>query len=77
MAVRTDDLISQLKQQILSFEVPTRMVEVGSVTEVGDGIARVSGLANAMASEMVEFENGTVGLVLNLEAEQRWRHHHG
>ena len=68
MAVSTNDLINQLKQQILSFEMPTRTVEVGTVTEVGDGIARVSGLDNARASEMVEFENGVLGIVFNLEA---------
>jgi F-type H+-transporting ATPase subunit alpha len=68
MAVRTDDLITQLKQQILSFDLPTRMVEVGTVTEVGDGIARVTGLDNARAAEMVEFENGVLGIVFNLEA---------
>src|SRR5450759_3870230 len=68
MAVSTNDLINQLKQQILNFEMPTRTVEVGTVTEVGDGIARVSGLDNARASEMVEFENGVLGIVFNLEA---------
>jgi F-type H+-transporting ATPase subunit alpha len=68
MAVSTNDLINQLKQQILSFEMPTRTVEVGTVTEVGDGIARVSGLDNARSSEMVEFENGVLGIVFNLEA---------
>jgi F-type H+/Na+-transporting ATPase subunit alpha len=66
--VRTDDLITQLKQQILNFQAPTRMVEVGTVIEVGDGIARVSGLDNAQASEMVEFANGVLGIVFNLEA---------
>ncbi len=69
MAVRTEDLVAQLKQQILSFEAPTQAVEVGSVQEVGDGIARISGLANAAASELVEFANGTLGIVLNLETD--------
>jgi F-type H+/Na+-transporting ATPase subunit alpha len=69
MAVRTDDLVAQLKQQILSFEVPTRTVDVGTVMLVGDGIARVRGLTNARASELVEFENGVLGIVLNLEAD--------
>ncbi len=67
MAVRTDDLVAQLKQQILSFEAPTRTVDVGTVLLVGDGIARVRGLTNARASELVEFENGVLGIVLNLE----------
>ncbi len=67
MAVRTEDLVAQLKQQILDFQAPTRTVDVGTVLQVGDGIARLSGLANARASELVEFENGTLGIVLNLE----------
>jgi F-type H+-transporting ATPase subunit alpha len=69
MAVVTDDLVAQLKQQILSFQAPTRTVDVGTVIMVGDGIARLSGLANARASELVEFENGTLGIVLNLETD--------
>jgi F-type H+-transporting ATPase subunit alpha len=67
MAVRTEDLVAQLKQQILSFQVPTRTVDVGTVLSVGDGIARLSGLTNTRASELVEFDNGTLGIVLNLE----------
>lgn len=69
MAVRTEDLVAQLKQQILSFEAPTQAVEVGTVLQVGDGIARLRGLANAAASELVEFANGTLGIVLNLETD--------
>jgi F-type H+/Na+-transporting ATPase subunit alpha len=69
MAVRTDDLVAQLKQQILSFQAPTRTVDVGTVLSVGDGIARLSGLTNARSAELVEFENGTLGIVFNLEAD--------
>ena len=69
MAVRTEDLVAQLKQQILNFQAPTRVVDVGTVLQVGDGIARLSGLANARAAELVEFDNGTLGIVLNLEAD--------
>ena len=69
MAVRTEDLVAQLKQQILSFQAPTRTVDVGTVLSVGDGIARLSGLTNARASELVEFDNGTLGIVFNLEAD--------
>jgi F-type H+-transporting ATPase subunit alpha len=69
MAVRTEDLVAQLKQQILGFQAPTRTVDVGTVLSVGDGIARLSGLANARASELVEFDNGTLGIVFNLEAD--------
>ena len=53
MAIRTDDLVKQLKQQILSFEAPTRAVDVGTVLQVGDGIARASGLANVRAMELI------------------------
>jgi F-type H+-transporting ATPase subunit alpha len=69
MAVQTDDLVAQLKQQILNFQAPTRAVDVGTVLQVGDGIARLSGLKNARAAELVEFENGTLGIVFNLEAD--------
>jgi F-type H+/Na+-transporting ATPase subunit alpha len=69
MAVRTDDLVAQLKQQILSFQAPTRTVDVGMVLSVGDGIARLSGLTNARSAELVEFENSTLGIVFNLEAD--------
>ena len=69
MAVRTEELVAQLKQQILSFQAPTRTVDVGTVLSVGDGIARLSGLTNARSAELVEFENGTLGIVFNLEAD--------
>ena len=69
MASQTDELVAQLKQQIMSFQAPTRQVDVGTVLQVGDGIARLSGLANARASELVEFANGTLGIVFNLEVD--------
>ena len=69
MAVRTEDLVAELKQQILSFEVPVRAVEVGTVLQVGDGIARASGLANVRVAELVRFPNGALGMAFNLERE--------
>src|SRR5512143_2990983 len=70
MAGRTDDLIAQLKEQILSYQPPVRQaVDVGSVMQVGDGIARVSGLANAHMAELLEFSNGVLGMVFNLERD--------
>ncbi len=69
MAVRVEDIAEFLKQQILEFEAPTRTVDVGRVEDVGDGIARCSGLTRVGASEMVEFANGTLGLVFNLERD--------
>lgn len=74
MAVRERDVLLEdiaqiLRQRIETFEAPVEAVDVGTVIEVGDGIARVSGLAGAMASELVEFENGVLGIVLNLEVD--------
>ncbi|MFQ5340388.1 MAG: F0F1 ATP synthase subunit alpha [Anaerolineae bacterium] len=70
MAIRVDDITEVLRRQIESFEAPVEMVEVGTVEEVGDGIARASGLAGVMVSELVEFENGVMGIALNLEDDQ-------
>ena len=68
MAVRTDDITALLKEQILNFQVTSTQVDVGEVMEVGDGIARVSGLQNAMAGELLEFtKSGTLGIAQNLE----------
>ena len=58
-----------IRQQIESFEAPQRMVNVGTVVEVGDGIAQVVGLTNAAASELVEFPSGTLGIVFNLRQD--------
>src|SRR6267143_26659 len=69
MQIRTDEISSIIRQQIESFDVDLRVDEVGTVLEVGDGIARAYGLEKAMASEMVEFENGSFGLALNLEED--------
>jgi len=67
--IRTDEISSIIRQQIESFDVDLHIDEVGTVLEVGDGIARIHGLEKAMASEMVEFENGSFGLALNLEED--------
>ena len=69
MAARTQDLANLIRQQIQSFQAPQRVVDVGTVVEIGDGIARVVGLANAAASEIVEFPNGTLGIVFNLQED--------
>ena len=70
MAVRTEDFTELLKKQILSFEPAPRMVDVGEVIEVGDGIAIIEGLQGAMSSELVEFtKTGTLGMVLNLNED--------
>ena len=70
MVMRVDDITELLRRQIESFEAPVEMVEVGTVEEVGDGIAWVSGLTGVMVSELVEFENGVMGIAFNLEDER-------
>ncbi|MCB9148300.1 MAG: F0F1 ATP synthase subunit alpha [Caldilineaceae bacterium] len=68
MAVRTEDITALLKEQILNFVTAPRQMDVGEVIEVGDGIARVSGLQGAMAGELLEFtKNGTLGIAQNLD----------
>ena len=68
-ASQPESIADLIKKQILAFEAPVRMVDVGAVTQVGDGIARIRGLTSAMASELVEFANGTMGIVFNLEED--------
>src|SRR5437763_3936285 len=58
-----------LRREIAGFEQRMQVSEVGTVIEVGDGIARIYGLGNAMAGELLEFENGTMGQVFNLEED--------
>jgi len=62
-----DEVSSILKQQLANFSSKVETYEVGAVLSVGDGIARVFGLANVMAGELVEFSDGTKGITLNLE----------
>lgn len=58
-----------LKQQIEGFKSETELEEVGTVLQVGDGIARIYGLSNVQSNEMIEFEDGSKGIVLNLEED--------
>src|SRR3990172_2776335 len=69
MALRADDIVSILKKQIQDFGAPLTMVEVGTVVEAGDGIARIHGLTGAKYSELLEFPNGIIGMALNLEED--------
>ena len=66
MAVRGQDIASVIKKQIEGFGTDLAMVDVGSVIEVGDGIARVHGLSGVAYNELVEFEGGIAGMALNL-----------
>lgn len=65
-----DYIIEQLKKQIENFETSVESEKVGTVIEVGDGVAKISGLSDAMASEMLDFGEGIYGVVLNLEEGQ-------
>ncbi|MCA9352205.1 F0F1 ATP synthase subunit alpha [Patescibacteria group bacterium] len=67
--MNTETLIKKIEEQINSFEKTVDVTEYGIVQAVGDGIARVSGLSQCQASEMIEFENGTIGVALNLEED--------
>lgn len=69
MELAAAEISSILKQQIKDFGQETQVSEIGQVLSVGDGIARVYGLDNVQAGEMVEFSNGVKGMALNLEAD--------
>jgi len=69
MAINVAEITSVLKQEIASYEKDLKINEVGTVIEVGDGIARIYGLRNAMAGELLEFENGVMGQVFNLDED--------
>ena len=69
MQLRPTEITSILKDQIANYESTGDGREVGTVVQVGDGIARVHGLAGCDALEMLEFPNGVMGLALNLEED--------
>ena len=69
MKLRPEEITSILRSRIENYDVETDLAEVGSVLQVGDGIARIYGLENAVAMEMLEFEHGVVGLAFNLEED--------
>lgn len=66
----SNPLIEELKKEIAQFHHAVEREAIGTILEVGDGVARVAGLSEVMASEMVEFENGTLGVALNLEESE-------
>jgi F-type H+-transporting ATPase subunit alpha len=68
-AIRPDEISNIIRQQIEQYDQTVRVSNVGTVLQVGDGIARVYGLDKVMASELLEFEDGTVGIALNLEED--------
>jgi len=67
--IKAEEISQIIKQRLASYETAIDVAEVGTVLEVGDGIARVYGLDNAMALEMLDFPNGVRGMVLNLEED--------
>jgi F-type H+-transporting ATPase subunit alpha len=69
MAIRPEEITGVIKKQLEDFEGKTEIKEEGFVLQVGDGIARVYGLENAMAGELLELPHGVYGMVLNLEKE--------
>src|SRR5437763_11253815 len=69
MKLRPEEITSILRERIEKFDVETDLAEVGTVLQVGDGIARIHGLENCLALEMLELDHGVVGLAFNLEED--------
>src|SRR5215203_5498923 len=69
MDIKAEEISKIIREQIGSFAVDVDVAEVGSIISIGDGIARVHGVDNAMAGEMLEFPHGVYGIALNLEEE--------
>lgn len=69
MNLKPEEISSIIKQQIKGYSAKLNVSEIGTVIQVGDGIARVYGLDNAMSGELLEFENGIFGMALNLEED--------
>jgi F-type H+/Na+-transporting ATPase subunit alpha len=81
LKLRPEEITSILKQRIQQYDVETDLAEVGTVLQIGDGIARIHGLENAVALELLELEHGVVGLAFNLEEDNvgaalfgEWQH---
>src|SRR5512141_2815745 len=69
MELRADEISSIIREQIKDYGKKVAVAEIGTVLAVGDGIARVYGLEGALSGELLEFQNGVKGLVLNLEED--------
>jgi len=69
VSIKPDEISSIIQQQIEQYDQDVKVSNVGTVLQVGDGIARIYGLEQAMSSELLEFEDGTVGIALNLEED--------
>jgi len=69
MKIRADEMTAVIKDQLKNYGGQVAIDEVGTIVQVGDGIARITGLRGCMAGEMLQFENGSYGMALNLEEE--------
>ena len=69
ISIRPDEISSIIQQQIEQYDQDVKVQNVGTVLQVGDGIARIYGLDKVMAGELLEFEDGTIGIALNLEED--------
>lgn len=69
ISIRPDEISNIIRQQIESYDTDVKVSNVGTVLQVGDGIARIYGLEKAMSGELLEFQDGTVGIALNLEED--------
>ncbi len=69
MSIRPEEISALIKQQIEQFDTDIKAVDVGTVIQVGDGIARAHGLEGVMAGELLEFSNGVMGMAQNLEED--------
>ncbi|HEY9814184.1 MAG TPA: F0F1 ATP synthase subunit alpha [Candidatus Obscuribacterales bacterium] len=69
VSIRPDEISNIIRQQIEQYDQDVKVSNVGTVLQVGDGIARIYGLEGTMAGELLEFEDGTVGIALNLEED--------
>ena len=69
VSIRPDEISNIIRQQIEQYDQDVKVSNVGTVLQVGDGIARIYGLEKAMAGELLEFEDGSVGIALNLEED--------
>ena len=69
MAIRSDEITSIIRSEIKGFDEGADVSGVGTIVEVGDGIAQIYGLSGALAQELLEFPNGIMGIAFNLEEE--------
>ena len=67
MRIKPEEISKIIRSEIENYKSSLDISNTGTVLEVGDGIARIYGLSDAMAGELLEFENGTIGMALNLE----------